>query len=92
MGQNKEQGTQLSDLPNIGPVLENQLREVGIQTAEDLKQVGTKEAWLRIQQIDSSACIHRLQALEGAITGVKKSLLSPEVKEDLREFYKWHKM
>ena len=92
MGQNKEQGTQLSDLPNIGPVLENQLREVGILTADDLHQTGTKEAWLRIQQIDSSACIHRLQALEGAITGVKKSQLSTEVKADLREFYQRHKL
>ena len=92
MEQNNEQGISLSDLPNIGPVLEQQLHAVGILTAEDLKQTGTKEAWLRIQQIDSSACIHRLQALEGAITGVKKSQLSPEVKEDLREFYQWHKM
>ena len=31
-------------------------------------------------------------ALEGAIEGVKKkTFLSDDVKEDLREFYQWHK-
>lgn len=66
---------QLSKLPNIGKVLEKQLQEVGIFTYEQLKQTGAKEAWLKIQAIDSSACLHRLLALEGAIQGMKKTLL-----------------
>lgn len=36
-------------------------------------------------------CIHRLMALEGAILGVKKTMLSDEVKADLKEFYQQHK-
>ena len=36
---------------------------------------GAKAAWLKIQEIDESACIHRLMALEGAIRGVKKTML-----------------
>lgn len=40
-----------------------------------------------IRTIDESACINRLLALEGAIQGVKKNMLSADVKEDLREFY-----
>ena len=54
-------------------------------------KVGAKAAWLKIQEIDESACIHRLMALEGAIQGVKKTMLPEEVKADLKEFYQWHK-
>ena len=59
---------------------------------EELKAVGAKQAWLKIQEIDSSACIHRLLALEGAIQGVKKKDLAPEMKKELGEFYKWKKL
>ena len=87
----KEVNQSLSTLPNIGDALEKQLAEVGITTYEELCSVGTKEAWLRIQQIDESACIHRLYALEGAIMGIKKNLLPIEKKEELKAFYRNHK-
>ena len=64
---------ELSKLPNIGKAVEAQLIQVGIETPEALRQVGAKAAWLKIQEIDPSACIHRLLALEGAIQGVKKT-------------------
>ena len=82
---------ELAKLPNIGKTVEEQLLQVGIRSADDLKKVGAKAAWLKIQAIDESACIHRLMALEGAIQGVKKTMLSDEVKADLKEFYQWHK-
>lgn len=82
---------ELSKLPNIGEKVEAQLNQVGIVTEEDLKSVGAKQAWLKIQKIDESACIHRLLALEGAIQGVKKTDLTDDVKKDLKEFYQWHK-
>lgn len=81
----------LSDLPNIGTEVERQLNEAGITTIEELKTLGAEQAWLRIQEIDESACIHRLLALEGAIQGVKKNLLPAERKAELKEFYNWHK-
>ncbi|MGN1181862.1 MAG: TfoX/Sxy family protein [Faecalibacillus sp.] len=81
----------LSKLPNIGIVLEKQLNEVGISTIEDLKQIGAQEAWLKIQQIDSSACLHRLMALEGAIQGVKKTLIDEQKRQELKEFYYQHR-
>ena len=83
---------ELSKLPNIGKAVEAQLIQVGIETPEALRQVGAKAAWLKIQEIDPSACIHRLLALEGAIQGVKKSLLPDAVKADLKEFYQEHKL
>ena len=73
---------ELSELPNIGKIVEEQLNQVGIFTFEELKAVGAKQAWLKIQEIDSSACIHRLLALEGAIQGVKKKDLAPEMKKN----------
>ena len=82
---------ELSKLPNIGKVVEEQLIQVGIDSVDKLKQIGAKEAWLKIQQIDESACINRLMALEGAIEGVKKTMLPDEVKNDLKEFYQWNK-
>ena len=82
---------ELSKLPNIGKTVEEQLNQVGINSVDELKSTGAKEAWLKIQEIDESACIHRLMALEGAIEGVKKTMLSDEVKADLKEFYQRNK-
>lgn len=82
---------ELSSLPNIGAVLENQLNSVGISNPEQLCEIGAKDAWLRIKATDPSACMHRLLALEGAVQGVKKVQLSPENKADLKAFFNAHK-
>lgn len=82
---------ELSRCLNIGEVVEKQLNEVGISTYEELKKVGSKDTWLRIQEIDNSACIHRLYAFEGAIRGIKKNFIPDDVKADLKEFYNSHK-
>lgn len=82
---------ELSNLVNIGKAVEAQLMQAGIHSAGELRRIGAREAWLRIQKIDESACIHRLMALEGAIQGVKKSMLRDEVKADLKEFYQQHR-
>ena len=81
----------LSKLPNIGKEVERQLNKVGIFTYDELKDIGAEQAWLKIEEIDVSACIHRLLALEGAIQGVKKTVLPQERKADLKDFYNWHK-
>lgn len=78
---------ELSKLPNIGAVVEEQLNQVGINTYDQLKKMGSRQAWLKIKAIDDSACINRLYGLEGAVQGIKKSQLSSEVKAELKEFY-----
>ena len=83
---------ELSKLPNIGKTVEEQLIQVGIETPEALREIGTKAAWLKIQEIDPSACIHRLMALEGAIQGVRKTTLPDAVKADLKAFHQEHKL
>ena len=82
----------LTKLPNIGKEMEKQLQQAGIYTCEDLQSVGAEEAWLRIQAFDPSACIHRLLGLEGAIQGVKKTLLPEARKAELKKFYQEHKL
>ena len=78
---------ELQKLPNIGKELERQLESVGIASAEELKTVGSREAWLRILQNDPSACLMRLNALEGAIQGVRWHHLDTETKSELKTFY-----
>ena len=78
---------ELSKLPNIGKVLEKQLNDVGINTIDDLVNLGSKETWLKIKEIDDSACLNRLMALEGAIQNIRWHNLSEEDKDNLRNFY-----
>lgn len=77
----------LSELPNIGNEIERQLNEVNITTYEQLKEIGSRQAWLKIREIDPSACVNRLYGLEGAIRKIRKSELSLEIKAELKEFY-----
>ena len=78
---------ELSKLPNIGKVLEKQLNDVGINTVDDLINLGSKEAWLKIKEIDDSACLNRLMALESAIQNIRWHNLSEDDKDNLRNFY-----
>lgn len=69
---------ELTELPNIGPVLADNLRRIGITTAEELRSAGACEAWLRIRtQVDRGACFHQLTALAGAEAGIPKKELPP---------------
>lgn len=80
----------LKDLPNIGEEVEKQLNEVGIQTEDELKEIGSEEAWLKIKEIDPSACYSRLCALEGALQGIRWHNLSILDKKKLKDFYEEH--
>lgn len=83
---------ELSQYPNIGPEVEKQLHRAGIDSMEQLKQVGSREAWLRIQAFDASACANRLYSLEGAIRGIPKKQLDDATKAALKAFYAQHRL
>ena len=78
----------LSDMQNIGKVLEQRLAEVGIDTPDKLRELGSREALVRLRMRDPGACIRELYALEGAIRGVKDTALPEDVKAELRAFHK----
>jgi len=82
---------ELQKLNNIGKELEKQLNEIGIYTYDDLVNIGSEEAWLKIKEIDPSACINRLMGLEGAIQNIRWHNLSDKDKKHLKEFYESRK-
>ncbi len=78
----------LCDLPNVGKVLEKNLMEVGIMSPVELRETGARETFLRIRSsVDPGACLHMLYGLEGAVRGVKDTLLDQDTKRSLKAFY-----
>lgn len=78
----------LTDLPNIGKTLAVKLKQVGIETEFDLKQLGAENALIKIETLENSgACINMLYALEGAIQGIRWHGLSKDRKNELLDFY-----
>jgi DNA transformation protein len=80
--------SKLSDMPNIGSILEKLLIDVDIESPERLKELGSREAFTRIKVVDNTACLNKLYALEGAVQGMRWHSLSQNCKEDLKEFFK----
>lgn len=78
----------LSELPNIGEVLAQRLIEVGVETVEDLKSLGSENTFIRLKTVDEGACINELLALEGAIQGIRWHNLDEARKEELKVFQK----
>lgn len=78
----------LTDIPNIGSKLAENLCRVGLDTPEAFRAAGAQEAFLRIRaQVDSTACFHQLTALAGAELGIPKKAIAPEKKAELRAFF-----
>ena len=73
-------------MPNIGKVVAEKLIQAGIITPEELCAIGSEQAFIRLQTIDETACYSMLQALEGAIQGIRWHNLPKERKEELKEF------
>lgn len=79
----------LTKLPNIGKTLAAKLTLVGITNLEELKEVGSENALIKISTLEKNeACINMLYALEGAIQGIRWYGLSKERKYELKEFYR----
>lgn len=77
---------QLSELPNIGKVVEEKCNEVGINNKEQLNDIGSKQVVLNIMN-DSGACINMLCALESAIQVIRTHFIYDKVKQELRKLY-----
>ncbi len=75
----------LSELPNIGKELEKKLNSVGIQTQDELIQVGSIPALRRISDNCDAGCLNMLYALEGAIIGIRWHHLPGEIKKRLKD-------
>ena len=79
----------LTELPNIGKTLAVKLNLIGIKNEQELKQLGSENAVIKIATIENSgACINMLYALEGAIQGIRWHGLDKDRKQELKEFYR----
>ncbi len=77
----------LTELPNIGKTLADKLIQAGISSPNELKTIGSENAFIRIKTIDSTACINMLYALEGAVQGIRWHALDAARKSGLKDFY-----
>ena len=81
--------SRLEELPNFGAVMVQKLKEAGIETPEQLGARGAKQAWRQIRALaDPDICLSALQALEGAVRGVRWHDLPAEAKQELKAFYR----
>lgn len=78
---------ELTSLPNIGKTIAKKLKEVGIETADDLRSVGSENAFIRLKTVDEGACVNELMALEGAILGIRWHDMDAGCKAQLKHFY-----
>lgn len=77
---------ELSSLKNIGKEIERKLKAIGINTAEELKERGSKDAWFRLKLKYPEICLVHLYTLEGAISDTEYNHLTEETKKDLKAF------
>ncbi len=75
----------LISLRNIGPKSAQWLKAVGIQTAEDLSEVGAVEAYQRTKEaFPDKVSLNMLYALQGALLDLPWSELPPDMAVNLR--------
>ena len=72
----------------LGKTMEKKLHTVGIHTAEELKETGSKEAVLRLKARYPSTCAVILYHLEAAIRGTTIRELDPGVKAELKAWFR----
>lgn len=82
----------LKDLPNIGKDLERRLASIGVDDIDVLMELGSKEAFLRLRQLEGDTCYNTLCSLEGAIQGIRWHSLSSASKQELKDFFKQRKI
>ena len=77
---------ELTSLRNIGKEIEKKLKTVGIETPADLREAGSREAFLRLKLRYPSVCLVHLYTLEGAISDREYNELPEDVKQGLKRF------
>ena len=78
--------SELTALKNIGAEMARKLKSVGIDSAEELIAVGSKEAFVRLKERYPDICLVFLYVLQGAVDLVDYNRLSEETTADLKEF------
>ena len=77
---------ELTSMRNIGKEMENKLKSIDVHTAEDLTNLGAKDAFLRLKLHHPNICLVHLYVLQGAIDDIDYNHLTEDVKADLKNF------
>ena len=79
----------MADLSSLGfgKTMEKKLRSVGIHSAEELRQLGSKQAVFRLKAQYPNTCVVILYYLEAAIQGIEIKRLSAARKAELKAYF-----
>ncbi len=72
----------------LGKTMEKKLHSVGIHSAEELADIGSKQAVFRLKEQYPGTCVVILYHLEAAIQGVEIKQLDEACRADLKEYFK----
>lgn len=72
----------------LGKTMERKLHSVGIHSAEELKEIGSKQAVFRLKEKYPGTCIVIAYHLEAAIRGVEMKQLGDACKAELKAYFK----
>ncbi len=78
--------SELTSMMNIGKEMARKLTSVGINSSDELIEVGAKEAFIKLKQKYPNVCLVHLYTLEGAIHDIDFNRLSEDTKKELKEF------
>jgi len=77
---------ELTAMKNIGAAMQKKLNSINVINAEDLIELGSKEAFLRLKIKYPKICLVHLYTLQGAVDNISFNMLSQKVKEELKDF------
>ncbi|MCI8553678.1 MAG: hypothetical protein HFJ80_01875 [Clostridiales bacterium] len=72
----------------LGKTMEKKLHSVGIHSAEELIELGSKQAIFRLKAIYPNTCVVILYHLEAAIRGIQIRQLEDTDKAELKAYFK----
>lgn len=72
----------------LGKIMEKKLHSVGIHSAEELTELGSKQAAFRLKTQYPNTCVVILYHLEAAIRGVGIKQLDAPCKAELKAYFK----
>ena len=78
--------SELTGMMNIGREMARKLESVWIRSAEELQEIGAKQAFFKLKEIYPNVCLVHLYALEGAVQNTGYNRLSEDTKKDLKAF------
>lgn len=72
----------------LGKTMEKKLHTVGIRSAEELMEIGSKQAFFRLKAQYPNTCVVILYYLEAAIRGVEFKQLDDACKSELKAYFR----